>query len=101
MYESERPQPTIDLIALKNKCEHNIALGLGDILVVSSKDLLEILSILESRDHYLFRPPYDPKFGDQRICECGHPYHRHFDSYEDMIPVGCKYCVCGVFKEKT
>lgn len=42
---------------------------------------------------------YNPKYGNDRICECGHPYHRHFDSYEDMEPVGCKYCDCWTFKE--
>jgi hypothetical protein len=36
--------------------------------------------------------PYDPDFGDDRVCKCGHPYYRHFDTYEDMRPVGCKYC---------
>ena len=36
--------------------------------------------------------PYDPYFGDNRLCTCGHPYYRHFDTYEDMAPVGCKYC---------
>ena len=35
---------------------------------------------------------YDPTFGDDVLCECGHPYYRHFDSYEEMSPVGCKYC---------
>jgi len=35
---------------------------------------------------------YDKEFGDGRDCECGHPYYRHFDTYEDMAPVGCKYC---------
>ena len=35
---------------------------------------------------------YDPNFGDQKLCKCGHHYYRHFDSYEDMNPVGCKYC---------
>lgn len=43
---------------------------------------------------------YNPMFGDDRICECGHKYYRHFDSYEDMNPSGCKYCVCFRFKEK-
>ena len=38
---------------------------------------------------------YDPNFGDDRPCKCGHPYYRHFDSYENMDPVGCKYCPCG------
>jgi len=44
---------------------------------------------------------YDPKFGDDRVCQCGHPYYRHFDSHEDMAPVGCKYCQCERFVEKT
>lgn len=39
---------------------------------------------------------YDKTFRDV-ICKCGHPYHRHFDSYEDMAPVGCKYCQCRIF----
>lgn len=43
---------------------------------------------------------YNPEFGDDRICECGHQYYRHFDSYENNDPVGCKYCGCYDFKEK-
>lgn len=35
---------------------------------------------------------YDPKFGDDRLCLCGHSYYRHFDSYDNHRPVGCKYC---------
>src|SRR5271166_3913160 len=35
---------------------------------------------------------YDPNFGDDVLCECGHIYYRHFDTYEEMSPVGCKYC---------
>ncbi len=42
--------------------------------------------------------PYDPALCDE-VCACGHPYHRHFDSYEDMRPVGCKYCDCREFKQ--
>jgi len=45
--------------------------------------------------------PYDPEFGDNRICDCGHEYHRHFDSYENMDPVGCKYCQCFEFREPS
>ena len=46
---------------------------------------------------------YDPKFGDDRVCECGHQYYRHFDTWDDMKAVGCKYCgsLCYVFKEKS
>lgn len=43
---------------------------------------------------------YDPDFGDDKVCECGHAYYRHFDTYEDMEPVGCKYCGCYEFREK-
>jgi hypothetical protein len=41
---------------------------------------------------------YNPKYGDERLCECGHPYYRHFDTYDEMEAVGCKYCDCYQFK---
>ena len=44
---------------------------------------------------------YNPKFGDGRMCVCGHPYHRHFDFYEGTDFIGCKYCGCNDFVEKT
>jgi len=43
---------------------------------------------------------YNPKYGDDRICKCGHPYYRHFDTYENMNNVGCKYCYCQKFIER-
>jgi hypothetical protein len=43
---------------------------------------------------------YNPDYGDDRICKCGHSYYRHFDSYENNDPVGCKYCSCFTFVEK-
>lgn len=42
---------------------------------------------------------YDPSHGDNNLCECGHTYVRHFDPYEDMAPVGCKYCMCEGYKK--
>ena len=42
---------------------------------------------------------YNPDFGDERLCECGHPYYRHFDTYEHMYACGCKYCGCDNFVE--
>jgi hypothetical protein len=42
---------------------------------------------------------YNPNYGDSRTCECGHAYYRHFDSYEDNYPCGCKYCECYKFVE--
>jgi hypothetical protein len=41
---------------------------------------------------------YDPVFGDEKMCQCGHTYYRHFDSYEEMKPIGCKYCGCDKFQ---
>ena len=42
---------------------------------------------------------YDPNFGDNKKCKCGHSYYRHFDSHENMEACGCKYCVCDTFEE--
>ena len=56
-------------------------------------------------DPYLFeeivekKRMYNPNYGDDRVCQCGHPYHRHFDSYENMQAIGCKYCPCYVFMQ--
>lgn len=44
---------------------------------------------------------YNPNFGDDKECVCGHPYHRHFDAFEEMYPIGCKYCSCRTFEEIT
>lgn len=43
---------------------------------------------------------YNKNYGDDRLCECGHTYYRHFDSYEDMEACGCKYCQCYTFVEQ-
>lgn len=40
---------------------------------------------------------YNPEM-ENEVCECGHPYHRHFDGYEDNFHIGCKYCSCYDFK---
>jgi hypothetical protein len=53
--------------------------------------VLEVVGVLKQ---------YNPDFGDDKICECGHTYYRHFDTYEGMAPVGCKYCGCKEFKLK-
>ena len=44
---------------------------------------------------------YNAKYGDDRVCVCGHPYDRHFDGFEEPenAAVGCKYCSCYTFKE--
>lgn len=46
---------------------------------------------------------YNHNYGDNRMCVCGHPYHRHFDGFEEPEhqAVGCKYCSCYTFVEKV
>lgn len=59
------------------------------------------LALIKSAEEKPYvRGKYNPKYGDNKICECGHTYDRHFDSYEDNYPCGCKYCRCYKFKEK-
>lgn len=43
---------------------------------------------------------YNPNYGDNRMCICGHQYHRHFDFYDGIERTGCKYCGCDNFVEK-
>lgn len=42
---------------------------------------------------------YNPKYGDDRECQCRHEYYRHFDTYDNMRSAGCKYCDCDEFIE--
>lgn len=41
---------------------------------------------------------WDENHDQLAMCRCGHPYYRHFDTYEAMRPVGCKYCECLTFQ---
>ena len=69
-----------------------------------SPPLLEIIHRLEKIvliEKASVPPAFDPNFGDQKLCVCGHPYFRHFDTYDDMYPVGCKYCPCQTFELKV
>ena len=43
---------------------------------------------------------YNPNYGDERVCKCGHIYGRHFDPFEAWPVVNCKYCKCYDFKER-
>lgn len=49
----------------------------------------------------IIKKVYNPDYGDDRECQCGHKYYRHFDTYEEMRNVGCKYCGCDDFVEMT
>ena len=43
------------------------------------------------------RRSWNPDYDQDAECECGHSYDRHFDGYENMSNVGCKYCGCWDF----
>ena len=46
---------------------------------------------------------YDPNFGDQRMCKCGHQYYYHFNR-ETGKTWGCIYsynCGCKGFEEQV
>lgn len=69
------------------------------------RGLRAFLYLPKGREHVIqllheTSPGYDPSYGDERECVCGHPYYRHFDTYDDMADVGCKYCLCDKFSEK-
>lgn len=40
-------------------------------------------------------------YNQEAVCKCGHAYYRHFDTWEEMYPCGCKYCDdCDIFELK-
>jgi len=55
-------------------------------------DLTDLIEFADSLTRPV--PAWNPKHDQEAPCVCGHPYERHFDSYDDMRPVGCKYCEC-------
>jgi hypothetical protein len=73
-------------------------------------DFKELIATIINYDGVISdEPGYDPNFGDDILCECTHPYYRHFDTYSNMDAIGCKYCfkgdhyfhgTCAGFKEK-
>ena len=55
------------------------------------QDLIELIENVTA-DKGATERGYDPNFGDEKLCLCGHPYYRHFDTYDNMADIGCKYC---------
>lgn len=70
-------------------------------LIHSLQQKLNVLDDQLSTEKPYINNAYNPNYGDHRICKCGHEYYRHFDSYDDMSPCGCKYCSCYKFEEKV
>ena len=55
--------------------------------------------IIKSYTKVITEYGYNPEYGNDRVCQCGHSYYRHFDTYENMYACGCKYCSCSEFIE--
>lgn len=66
-------------------------IGLAEAVTQAGQAYLKTIEVVT---HKQFNPDYD---GEAR-CKCGHHYYRHFDSYEEMEAVGCKYCPCYDFE---
>lgn len=61
-------------------------------IIYSNKHLAAYAEEISKRLLFPNAYKYNENFGDDKLCKCGHPYDRHFDSYDNMSPVGCKYC---------
>ena len=48
-------------------------------------------------------PPwmYNPAYGDNRVCLCGHEYRHHFNSKSGTTMAVCKHCDCFRFEEAS
>lgn len=71
------------------KMGHNYAINLktGEFIEMEEFDKFISIDINAYLDKYYYVPELENK-----MCVCGHPYYRHFDTYDDMRYVGCKYC---------
>lgn len=89
----------------------SIDIGMRDVLFalrkkMTGEDFNENTQIEENPPYIISRyectavKEYNENYGDDRKCICGHTYIRHFDPYEDMEAVGCKYCHCRNFIER-
>lgn len=73
------------------------------------KSLLRLKNIVDAHDT---KEPYiqyekiipivkwNPKYNQDALCECEHPYKSHFNDFDNMLPNGCTFCVCNTFKLK-
>ena len=83
-------------------CTHYLLFNKDTIL----EDLDKIVKSYTTTEPYIviekviYVHKWNPNYDQSAICECGHQYIHHFDSYENMEAVGCKYCQCNTFRPK-
>ncbi len=78
-------------------CQRQLALG--DAPAEEQESAADQPYLIETRTEQIRK--YNPNYGDDRLCNCEHVYGRHFDGYDDMVAVGCKYCDCFDFVERA
>ena len=94
--------PLVILADVANYPENCSKCGAGVSVVVSHSTTVKSVGT----DPYLIESvttkvkKYNPSYGDDRTCKCGHSYYRHFDSCNHMEDVGCIYCDCDTFSER-
>lgn len=81
--------------------KESLTSGEREILALAERCLSEIdaLNWTGYAQEFKWEYSWDKTRDQNEKCKCGHTYYRHFDSYENMEPVGCKYCPCYRFKE--
>jgi len=78
----------------------DVAIGLqsSEFIEMDDFDTFIVIDINAYLDKY-----YYVSENKDKMCVCGHPYYRHFDSYDENRYVGCKYysnCGCEEFTEE-
>lgn len=61
-----------------------------------------IITLLTHSNSITVVRAYNPKYdSNDKYCLCGHSYYRHFDSYERVSRMSCKYCLCHKYVESA
>lgn len=90
-----------DIISIEGNNDQELYSNLSDTILELAQQKVDLCGCWKKEKYASkasFNNVYDKKLDvNENICICGHTYHRHFDTYEDMRPIGCKYCGCHCF----
>jgi len=73
---------------------------LTDAKIVTLADGSNAPYIVTGQLQFHIKRVWNKDYQQNKECICGDSYARHFDPYERMAPVGCKYCECMEFRPK-
>ena len=89
----------VQLLTVESQQGDRVSFANGTWLSVAELCSGRYALVLKINKHTI-KAKYDPSYGGERLCYCGHSYERHFDGYEGDAHVGCKYCRCNVFGDR-